>query len=548
MPRIAPELRQQPSEDVQEPYAVLEMLPTAFPGPEPTHNVSEVTIRKDPDAGIKQALQNRAGLADKILGPLPESQDHPLTNNQKIYCEWKRSDEGDEIAQQEMEAIAEPWHPDPVVLAKLGLKGETAEEVAAQLEPKQSSLDDLLSQELNNEEIENETPQEEFSAITNKYIVPLEEQLLPGETSISEEEIESQPEETLPWEVQPKPSVSPRIVRSINDRPWADWSAPDTATASLHSFRIRPSGDRLAISTSDGNILGFVADTALDELGKRVTFPAEFIQKLSPTLAAQVVNERIQAEKDMEMTAVIQDGEWTNLLPAWRGILPTRRTADIAYDTLKEHYPEIEIEQAVYKTGSMLLKLLTPVVYPVTPAVGDTLRMGIDVAQQYGGTIAVQLYVKRLVCLNGMTANERAFSWRKRTGDAGSVEEQAEWVKEGVLHAVGSYTALVEKAQTMAQTHFEGDYTEILRERASAMRLPMRHLPALINAFEAEVGNTEWNLVNAFSRLATHGGLPGDLSRALQYSSGEWLREFSLVNARLPRPIAERVGARIINE
>ena len=247
-----------------------------------------------------------------------------------------------------------------------------------------------------------------------------------------------------------------------------------------------------------------------------------------------------------DVSVVFENGLFTNILPAWRGVLPTRVTAEVVYQKLMEWYSDIDIDTAEHGEGWALLRMLTPVAYEVTPAVGDILRMGVEVRQQYGETISVSLFTKRLACLNGMLSNKTEFSWKQRLNDAGAAEFQALWLQEGIVKVVCSYTHLIEKAKLMAETYFEGDPSSALKERATAMGLPKKYVPHIITAFEEEPGNSEWHLLNAFSRFATHSGIEPETSRDIMLSSGDWAEHFEMCSARLPRPLAVSVGARIL--
>ena len=80
------------------------------------------------------------------------------------------------------------------------------------------------------------------------------------------------------------------------------------------------------------------------------------------------------------------------------------------------------------------------------------------------------------------------------------------------------------------------------------MRLPRRFHNALLEAFHEEPGDTYWSVLNAITRLGTHGDLPENLRHNTLQSAGEWTRRFEIVHARLPLPTAVSVGAQIISE
>lgn len=80
------------------------------------------------------------------------------------------------------------------------------------------------------------------------------------------------------------------------------------------------------------------------------------------------------------------------------------------------------------------------------------------------------------------------------------------------------------------------------------MRVPRRFDERLVTAFRQEPGRSEWHMLNAFTWLATHGGLPEANSAAIQRAAGSWTEGFDVVTARLPRPMAMQVGAHILEE
>lgn len=491
-------------------------------------------------------------------------QSDPVT--QTLISDAALAEEVIDADEQVKEDVTEPsrerWQPNPALVARLGLDDDPAvkflrgeDGAAAQFTAGQVGTVEPPEDEAPFDAAEEDAKIEAELQLRlhEDQVVPLEEQKTESEEAMpavppsEPETVDERANLTAPAGITVGPisfGVAPSIIAEIDQsHPWASWPQPRFAQGDLHRFEVRAVGQGVFLY-GDNHQLGIVSPTALEELGRRTTFPTEFVTKLPRELQAQVVNARIHASGNMEMTALFEGEHWTNILPAWRGIFSAREAAEAAYNVLQGYYPVIEIDHAEQRDGGAIIRLLTPVSYPVTPTVGDVLRMGIEVRHQYGGTLEVALSVKRLICLNGMTANQQAFSWRKR--DECDAATQYLWLQQGILQAISRYTNLVERAQQMAATRFEGRPEDALRERATAMGYPARRLQALIDAFGAEPGDTEWNLVNAFSRVATHGGLDRGLARQIQMASGEWASNFEEVTARLPRPIAQRIGARII--
>ena len=334
------------------------------------------------------------------------------------------------------------------------------------------------------------------------------------------------------------------------DRPWGRWPTPVTETGRLQDFRVTINGpNELCLANTDlSRNLGIVTTTAVEELGRRCEFPPNFVNKLSPRTAFKVINERIMASSGPEFNMLFEDGKWTNILPAWRGILPTKTIGEIVYSKLVGLYPDIEVDVAERGEGWAHFRFLTPVAYPVTKQVGDILRMGLDVSSQYGETIEVSLFTKRLICLNGMISNRSEFSWRQRSDEAGSAQMQALWLEERIMGTLCSYNSLIEKAKELSLVTFEGDPAIVLRERAAAMGLAKRYIPKLLDSFSQEDGNTEWSLVNAFTRLAAHYNLEKEVSRDLMFTAGNWVEHFDVVSCRAPRPLANKLGLKITDE
>lgn len=330
--------------------------------------------------------------------------------------------------------------------------------------------------------------------------------------------------------------------------PWAAWPAPDTFPAKLKDLSVRNEAGRLILVGEQGDAIAPVNANGMQQLGWNAVFPVEFVNRFNdaPDLQAQIINHRIQngdrAEK--QYTVVVENGEFANFFPGWRGVAPFQQVAQTAFNALRDVYGTgVELDDCRQGNGKMALRLLTNLQEPVTRKTGDVLQMGIQIDQDYGQQINLALYVRRLVCLNGMTAEAQEFKWKTRS--EGSVEHQLAWVTTGIGAVVGAFNGIVERARLMADTPVNGDARNILQEHARAMRFPSRYFGRLVDAFEQEPEMTQWGILNAFTRVATH-SLSGETQRTFQASAGGWTQEFDLVNARLPRPVAVRLGAEIV--
>lgn len=331
--------------------------------------------------------------------------------------------------------------------------------------------------------------------------------------------------------------------------PWAQWPEPEIFNTDLKALNAMVEDDMLVLKRRDGeggeDTLGRFSTDSLQQVGWHTKFPGEFVGGLPTHLQAEIVNHRLDQAQQREFTVVAEDGVITNLAPGWRGLLPYRTTAQFTFNTLRNVYGDAEVDvHATHANGKMSCRILLPVEKPITPARGDVLQMGIEVLQCYGTTIEATLYARRLICTNGMTSDGEEFKWRQRS--AGSVDHQLNWLQQGLMTATSRFDNLVQRSQLMAHTAFHGNPIDVLREHARAMRLPQRHVNGLVEAFNVEPGNTEWHLLNAFTRLATHGQLNRRTAQAIMRASGNWISDFDMVRARMPRPMAVAVGAEIL--
>jgi hypothetical protein len=333
------------------------------------------------------------------------------------------------------------------------------------------------------------------------------------------------------------------IEGEVVPMPWADWPSPTTETMDIKLLRVQP-GDSGMEVTGPLGVIGRATPGFMDGLGYEVVFPQGFIEKLSPRLQVEVINERIASTNKGEFTLVIEDGELIRLAAKGREIIPARRVAEFAHEHLETAFGSVLIPEARLNSGEALLRFDLPVEQPITRAVGDVLRLGLQLEQSYRDGMNVSLYMTRLVCLNGMTADKRAFSWRIK--EEKTEAAQLDWLRHALGALPTAYERIVERSRLMAETRFTGDYQTVLRGAARAFGLPSRYLPQLVEAFEQEPGDTWWSVLNAFTRTATHSNISVNTRQALWAGAGDWAGRFEICTAELPRSLASSVGARIL--
>lgn len=344
-------------------------------------------------------------------------------------------------------------------------------------------------------------------------------------------------------------------LRKSQAQPWDAWEEPQVTAADLALLRIQAEGDQLYAEIA-GQRLGLATSTFLDGLGEETTYPDTFVGKLSPRLQAQVINERIDKTPPRLYSLVTEGEKVVRIFPGNREVIPPALVADRVYDRLTQRYGELTVEEAVGAAGEFYLRFLTPYqegipgalldVRPDHPYLNreDVLALGVQVRHEYREGLEVSLFVKRLVCLNGLTADRHAYSWRVKE-DRG-VNAQLHWLDDNLEALPKAFNQIMERATAMTQAKIEGHPRTALQQVAKAMKLPNRLVPGLFAAFDQEPGDNQWALLNAITRTATHGKLDDGTRRDLWNTAGDWISDFDEVRAVLPRAIARNVGARII--
>ncbi len=343
---------------------------------------------------------------------------------------------------------------------------------------------------------------------------------------------------------------APKDLQIDQSKPWAQWAEPKVANAKLSEMIIQLDwhendiADLVLYNRESDELINRLTLSSLAQLGTYGKFPASFVTQLTPLTAKEVINECLGNADDREMTVISDGDRITNFMPGSRELIPYHQTAQFVHDTLSKIYGSIATVEA-RANGRMRCRFTTGAQDKVTTKKGDILSLGVTVEQSYGGTIELDLYAERLICLNGMTSNRSEFKWAQKSGSTRNA--QFAWLRQGMEEVTSGFENLLTRARLMAQTTVVGDPEKVLIEHAKAMNLPQRFWADLLAAFREEPGNTEWDLLNAFTRLATHGGLEAAHVSRVQGAAGSWVEEFDMVTARLPRPMAHAVGAEIMS-
>lgn len=362
-------------------------------------------------------------------------------------------------------------------------------------------------------------------------------------------------------------TTTPKFTMDVDSaQPWSTLPELSSTRANTNELRfdVHTSGETqtLVLNHKDTQ-LGRVSAASLKDLSERVVFPTDFVMGLPIALQAQVLNDRLSKSKELPYTFIGEtptNGEQatdtdvlqliTHASPGARGIVNPSYMAQTAWNIMESVYGDgIEVKDFHWNSGAIELRIKSDFVADVSRKrqLNDIISLGIQLIYHPGIDIEVSLYIERLLCLNSMTGFETAFNWKARTlaGDA----NQIDFVKIGIAEAIGNFDTIAGHLGDMSEQMVPGDPRQALRQRARAMRITRQNIPALQAAWEVEPDASEFGMLNAVTRYATHNtDISRQLSRRLQATAGQWASEFDVVNCRMPRALAVRSGAQIIEE
>jgi hypothetical protein len=342
----------------------------------------------------------------------------------------------------------------------------------------------------------------------------------------------------MPWSELEEPIAYSAQTRQLSVSPLVKEDKP---TGELNLFRSVQTGEDGPITQE---LLGLAGSTFMQQFAWALKFPKEFVEKLSPEIKSLVINDRIMKAEPQSNQIVVHEGVVANITPGWRNMAPFSQIAQAVYNATLNTDTELTIDKFEWNGSGLRMDIMTNRREVITPKLGDELQFGIRLIYLPGNDIEVSLLNRRLVCLNGMTSVEAQYSWKER--GTRTIEDQIQFVGNAAVSAMDRIEAFVVRAQTMASTAIEGNIADLIRERARAMGIAVRHVPAIIAAWELEPDMTEWGIVNAFTRFGTHDQNIGrTVGEKIQRDAASFTNSFEMVNADLPRTVARRVGAHI---
>lgn len=264
-----------------------------------------------------------------------------------------------------------------------------------------------------------------------------------------------------------------------------------------------------------------IAQTAHEQIGTRLGIPRTYYDKMqsaAPTLLMDNVNHwfRNQPEKRMVRTL---DGNA-------RAFLSERYRPLDNYDLAESVLPTLtangcRVESSALTERRLYIKAVTERI-TLEVKKGDIVQAGIVISNSEigAGSVKIEPMVFRLVCLNGMIANDA--SMRKyhvgRSGDAGDLAEEffkdstrqaddkAFWLKvrdvvEGAFRR-DVFERIVSRMQGAAQTELPGDPVKVIEVVQQKYALNEEEGAGILRHLIKGADLTQWGLVNAITRTS----------------------------------------------
>lgn len=329
------------------------------------------------------------------------------------------------------------------------------------------------------------------------------------------------------------------------------WNELELDCIPINSKEMQFKSTEFGVTLLDENIGGILPD-----FGKAFGFPREFVEKLNPSTQALVLNELVEKSGADTETGkgyyIVRDNDkFARLVPATRANKIVH-DSDIIEKVCSFAAQGLGRELTVDYKHTLGKSVITfgnwGFQEPITPKEGDVLDAKVVVTNEFGIRLSSELAINRLVCDNGMRANKNVFSWQQESLRL-TPEFQLVWLITQAVGSVEAFMNLVERAKKMAEVKIESEkIEETLKTYARAMNVPKRFDEQILLSFRNEPETTVWGVLNAFTHFATHSEAPQHNTQNVLLAAGNWVSNYDVVSARLPRAIAESIGAEILSE
>ena len=248
-----------------------------------------------------------------------------------------------------------------------------------------------------------------------------------------------------------------------------------------------------------------------------MAIPPDLLQLLNPNLGAIVLKALHGAGRRADNAptelrlARNERGEIVSIAPATLATISNQDIAALFEETLPSHIPSQTLSVASLSLSDSEFELAFHTKAMVTePRPGDVLHGGITIRHSQAGTCPTVVlgYIHRLVCSNGMTQRVCLRGRPARTKRCQADNSSAptlEVVKVQLRQAWDQLQERLDGMRSLLEHRMDGNgLPEGLRRRWSINRDVATEIAQTLQGDELGRTGTEYDLVNALSRVATH--------------------------------------------
>lgn len=211
-----------------------------------------------------------------------------------------------------------------------------------------------------------------------------------------------------------------------------------------------------------------------------------------------------------------------NMVPEDRPVISDVDFLLLVESTMKGMGAEAKIDKFWNYDGKIVVDIVTPdrEIKVPHPKLDDVTQMGARLSNSQHGFSATDLetFMKRLICLNGMTALSKRRSTDKLEKDAVSTKDGfITWIRDGIISCFADYEYLQDKANEAVKEKADPSiFLNIIRTH----KLNRAVATAIDSAMAKEPGNTTWHVANAITRAAHEGGFEAPVRLMLEEIGG----------------------------
>lgn len=236
---------------------------------------------------------------------------------------------------------------------------------------------------------------------------------------------------------------------------------------------------------------------ALGLLATLLKVPKNFLIDCSPHLALSIVQEFL-SRRENPLDILTENGTVISFLEEGYINLPTEQLLETIQSALG-----VEVEIAREWAGVEKYSLFITVPDAFSVSNDDKINFGVNIRGSLTGKVSTQIKLAyfRVICTNGMTIDEGAWSLPRRALESQAVAFQM--ISESVRVLYEQREAWVERFHQLSAIKVE-DPRRALLDLVPHMGLSPRFTDAVVMAYGEEPDQSAWGVLNAFTRAANN--------------------------------------------